>query len=238
MDERDFAELISVFLKGAGPDNTPDSNEPGAHATDNPQQAPSDAELRKNIIEALAEKIKESQEVEEVALQETPDDEALQETVMFDDTRANADEEALPVVDIDEQLVTKEEVDKLLNKDEPANIMPLQQILHRFLDLDGVIAAMLITRDGFTVDYASNIEFEFDMVSAVAATGFAVFGKIGDELGKGVLDIAMLEYDAGPVIISPVVHDVALVVVASQWATLGRIRWEIKKQANDLITHL
>jgi predicted regulator of Ras-like GTPase activity (Roadblock/LC7/MglB family) len=29
-----------------------------------------------------------------------------------------------------------------------------------------------------------------------------------------------------------------LAVVASQWATLGRIRWEIKKQADELVASL
>jgi len=40
------------------------------------------------------------------------------------------------------------------------------------------------------------------------------------------------------VIIAPIVPDIALVVVASQWTTLGRIRWEIKKHRDELIASL
>ncbi|OFW35088.1 MAG: hypothetical protein A2074_07320 [Candidatus Aquicultor primus] len=117
-------------------------------------------------------------------------------------------------------------------------MVTLQQILHRFTALDGVIAALLVTRDGFIVDYASNIEFELDMVSAVVATGFGMLDRIGSELERGALSTGMLEYEEGTVVISPLVPDIALVIIASQWTTLGRIRWEIKKYGDELIANL
>lgn len=235
MDEKDFAELISVFLKGseAGKETSDKEREPSADA-DDAESPPSEAEVRKNIIEALAERIKESQEEEGGELP------SLLETGASGEIPAEpaeeSSEEALEVEE--EQLITKEEVDQLLSKDEPAEIVTLQQILHRFTALDGVIAALLVTRDGFVVDYASNIEFELDMVSAVVATGFGMLDKIGTELERGTLQTGMLEYENGTVVITPLVPDIALVVVASQWATLGRIRWEIKKHSDELVANL
>lgn len=231
MDEHDFAELISVFLKGTEPDEAPESkanNETGAAET---KQASNKAEIRKNIIEALAEKIRGSQSAEDADIASQSND--LEEPESTEEFTVSE-----PAQSISETLVTKEEVDKLLNKDEPEEIVTLQQILHRFTDLDGVIAVLLVTRDGFTVDFASNIELDLDMISAVVATGFGSLDKIGYELNQGALQTAMLEFENGPVIIAPIVPDIALVVVASQWTTLGRIRWEIKKHRDELIASL
>ncbi|MDI6817012.1 MAG: roadblock/LC7 domain-containing protein [Actinomycetota bacterium] len=222
MDEKDFAELISVFLKGSELGKDAAGKEQGSiDDTFDPESSSNEAEVRKNIIEALAERIKESQEAEEVAGAENP---------------AETPEEETP--EVEEELITKEEVDQLLSKEEPAEIVTLQQILHRFTALDGVIAALLVTRDGFIVDYASNIEFELDMVSAVVATGFGMLDKIGSELERGALSTGMLEYEEGTVVISPLVPDIALVIIASKWTTLGRIRWEIKKYGDELIANL
>ncbi|HCG98427.1 MAG TPA: hypothetical protein DE036_01040 [Actinobacteria bacterium] len=222
MDEKDFAELISVFLKGSELGKDAAEKERGStDAAFDPESSSNEAEVRKNIIEALAERIKESQEAEEVAAIENPSENPEDETP-----------------EVEEELITKEEVDQLLSKEEPAEIVTLQQILHRFTALDGVIAALLVTRDGFIVDYASNIEFELDMVSAVVATGFGMLDRIGSELERGALSTGMLEYEEGTVVISPLVPDIALVIIASQWTTLGRIRWEIKKYGDELIANL
>ncbi len=251
MDERDFAELISVFLKGNEPDETPENKTSDETGTAETKQASSEAEIRKNIIEALAEKIKGSQSAEDTDIESQGNDleepESAEEDAserIFPEVAGNEEPGAEeftvsePMQSISDVLVTKEEVDKLLSKNEPEEIITLQQILHGFTDLDGVIAALLVTRDGFTVDFASNIELDLDMVSAVVATGFGLLDKIGYELNQGALQTAMLEFENGPVVIAPIVPDIALVVVASQWTTLGRIRWEIKKHGDELIASL
>jgi hypothetical protein len=252
LDEKDFAELISVFLKGseAGKDTADRDNESTDTAFDSESSA-NEAEVRKNIIEALAERIKESQEAEDTVAaisSETAtiaDDTVSDRWASVEEGAGGPSQEAIeekPREETsggeEEQLITKEEVDQLLSKEEPAEIVTLQQILHRFTALDGVIAALLVTRDGFVVDYASNIEFELDMVSAIVATGFGMLDKIGSELERGALQFGMLEYENGTVVITPLVPDIALVVVASQWTTLGRIRWEIKKHGDELIANL
>jgi len=238
LDERDFAELISVFLKGNEPDETSSSKEKKEAGDVSDEKQPSnEAEIRKNIIEALAEKIKESSDAKspdnltaEVALEEIlPSGAAIEEF-------AAGEENSTP--ESPEEVVTQEEVKTLLSTEGPEAQGALRQILKNFTELDGVVAALVVSHDGFTVDYVSDVEFELDMVSAVIATGFNALDKIGHELNQGGLKIAMLEYEHGPVVVSPLVEDIVLVVVASQWTTLGRIRWEIKKRSAELIANL
>jgi predicted regulator of Ras-like GTPase activity (Roadblock/LC7/MglB family) len=299
MDERDFAELISVFLKGSDTNNEIASTDTDEQSTDAPNTNADEAEIRKNIIEALAEKIRESKDKtalpekdvveriqdagqaiagnvknnvndngkketsilteEKIALQtivESPSDsldktssDKIEDEVILPDTTPqkisslnNADIETVSSLAA-EDLVTEEEAETLLigNEyiDEPGIDVPLQHILQRFLELDGVNAALLVSRDGFTVEHASKMELDdLDTISAIIATGFSLLDKIGDELKQNALQIAMLEYLNGPIIVTPLVHDIVLVIVASQWATLGRIRLEIKRQSSELIVNL
>jgi predicted regulator of Ras-like GTPase activity (Roadblock/LC7/MglB family) len=293
MDERDFAELISVFLKGSESTDELIIEENDEQASTTAHVQSNEAEIRKNIIEALAEKIRESQdknpaqaeqieqtpaietervktevetvEVPEASLgadnspregtrkgeKETASAGTTGETVSADaaiDTETGtdtvtttatvADTETEPVAGISNDLVTEEEVVTLLLGEDREEDASLQKILHRFLKLDGIVAALLVSRDGFTVEHVRNVEFDLDMVSAIVATGFGSLDKIGNELDRGDLRIAMLEYLNGPVILAPLVPDIVLVIVASQWATIGRIRWEIKKQTDELIISL
>ncbi|MCL6472443.1 MAG: roadblock/LC7 domain-containing protein [Firmicutes bacterium] len=244
MDERDFAELISVFLKGNEPDESPDDKKKKKKDAERgrPKQ-PNEAEIRKNIVEALAERIKnanapqnadgkEASSSEAIAAQEIAEESAIIEEV------AEKIITAEPVDNTASDLVTQEEVESLLNDEDPLDMVTLQQLLHRFIDIDGVIAAVLVTRDGFTIDHVSSTELDAEMVSAIIATSFSVLDRIGYELNQGGLKTALLEFEHGPVAVSSLNPDVALVIVASQWTTLGRIRWEIKKLGDEIIARL
>jgi len=242
LDERDFAELISVFLKGNEPDDS-SKEKKGDGGDKETSQSVSETELRKNIIEALAEKIKETQESqpEDFSVGAMLEEAASAEEIMEE---APSIEEAVEEViseepaNIEEDLVTDEEVSKLLSDSKPSEDASLHHVLSYLTDLDGVTSALVVSRDGFIVDHVSNVKFELDMVSAVVATGFNILDKIGQELKNGEFEAAMIEYANGPVVISPLVEDIMLVVTASSDTTLGRIRWEVKKQKEKIVANL
>jgi len=58
---------------------------------------------------------------------------------------------------------------------------------------------------------------------------------MGNQLGKGQLSMSMIEYDEGPVMLSPIGEDAFLVVVADKDANLGMIRLKIKKHTGDIV---
>lgn len=244
MDERDFAELISVFLKGNELDGTlisKDAKKP-ANAAD-ADQSSGEFDDQRSIIEALAKKIKDSQ-IEEnkervsarIVTEDSKEIETEPSTAIGTDVKPLSTDKAER--GREEQLITEEEAIKLLRKGESAEITALRQKLHQFLNLDGVLAALLVTRSGFVVENVSTIGFNMDEISAVIATGFEKLDKIGLELDQGGLQLAMLEYEQGPVLISPLNQDIVLTIVATQWTTLGRIRWEIKKRGEEITANL
>jgi predicted regulator of Ras-like GTPase activity (Roadblock/LC7/MglB family) len=107
----------------------------------------------------------------------------------------------------------------------------LRGILDGLMKIDGITAAMVVGRDGFVIESATNGSegLESDTVGAIAASSFGSFGQMGGELRLGALDSLLLEYEMGPVAVSPAGPDAVLAVVADQRANLGRLRIEMRK---------
>jgi len=107
----------------------------------------------------------------------------------------------------------------------------LKGILDGLMKIDGITAAMVVGRDGFVIESATNggEGLESDTVGAIAASSFGSFGQMGGELRLGALDSILLEYEMGPVAVSPAGPDAVLAVVADRQANLGRLRIEMRR---------
>ena len=106
----------------------------------------------------------------------------------------------------------------------------LRGILDGLMKIDGITAAMVVGRDGFVIESATHGEgMESDTVGAIAASSFGSFGQMGGELRLGALDSILLEYEMGPVAVSPAGPDAVLAVVADRQANLGRLRIEMRR---------
>ncbi len=118
------------------------------------------------------------------------------------------------------------------NKEKP--MATLRDLLSELSKLQGVNAVCLVGCDGFLIDSISNAKMEAELVGAIASSGFGASESIGRELGRGALEITMLEFGQGPVIISPVGKDFLLVIVAGKDASLGMLRLKIKKLGTEI----
>jgi predicted regulator of Ras-like GTPase activity (Roadblock/LC7/MglB family)/CheY-like chemotaxis protein len=111
----------------------------------------------------------------------------------------------------------------------------LKDVLTEFTNVPGVNTACLVGRDGFLLDSIAISGIDTEMIGAIASSGFGASESMGNQLGKGQLSMSMIEYDEGPVMLSPVGGDAFLVVVAEKDANLGMIRLKIKKHTGDII---
>ncbi len=119
-----------------------------------------------------------------------------------------------------------------INKEKPMS--KLKDLLTELSKLQGVSAVCLVGVDGFLIDSISNAKMEAELVGAIASSGFGASESIGRELGRGLLEVTMLEFEQGPVLISPVGKDFLLVIVAGRDASLGMLRLKIKKLGTDI----
>lgn len=104
----------------------------------------------------------------------------------------------------------------------------LQKTLQQILNLSGVTAVSLISRDGFVVDYVSHTDVDLEAIGAVIASGFGASEVIGIELTLGYLNQCILEYDTNKIVMAAV-SDNVLAVITEGDAIIGQIRYNIQK---------
>ena len=105
----------------------------------------------------------------------------------------------------------------------------LRGILDGLLKVEGVTAALVVGRDGFVIESATAAAIDTDAIAAIAASGLAASEAMGGELQLGPLGAILIEYEVGPVAVTPVGSHAALAVVGNQGANLGRLRVEMRK---------
>lgn len=113
-----------------------------------------------------------------------------------------------------------------------------KEILNMFTSLEGVRASCLVGRDGFLLDSDARQDIDPEMIGAIAATGFGSSDSMGRQLGKGSMVMTLIEYESGPVLLSPVGEDGFVVIVADKAANFGMIRLSLKKHASELAARL
>lgn len=107
----------------------------------------------------------------------------------------------------------------------------IQQILTEFTKIEGVYATCLVGRDGFLLDSIASPGIDPELIGAIASSGFGSAESMGNQLGQANLNMTMLEYEDGPVILSPVGAEAFLVIIANQKTNLGWIRLTLKKNS-------
>ncbi|MCK5138833.1 MAG: roadblock/LC7 domain-containing protein [Thermodesulfovibrionia bacterium] len=105
----------------------------------------------------------------------------------------------------------------------------MKDVLKKFSKISGVRAVCFAGRDGFMVDSIVKSDEDAEMISAFASGGFRVTETMGKQLEMGKLNVSMIEYEKGPVILAHVGDDTFLVIVAKKGSNIGMIRLAILK---------
>jgi hypothetical protein len=114
------------------------------------------------------------------------------------------------------------------------NMAELKELLVEFTNIPGVSTVCLVGRDGFLLDSMAPQGIDSEMIGAIASGGFGASESMGNQLAKGNLTMTMIEYESGPVMLSPIGEEAFLVVVAGKESNLGMIRLKIKKHAKEI----
>lgn len=113
-----------------------------------------------------------------------------------------------------------------------------RDVLDSIKSVPGISAAVCVGRDGFVIDSASDSSTDVEMLGATVSTGMGSSETIGRELDVGTMFQAMLEYDAGIVMMAGIGEDAILAVLAGTDASLGNIRLQIRKNIPRLLDAL
>jgi predicted regulator of Ras-like GTPase activity (Roadblock/LC7/MglB family)/CheY-like chemotaxis protein len=120
------------------------------------------------------------------------------------------------------------------NEEKEKEMEELKKLLSEFTNIPGVNTACLVGRDGFLLNSVTVSGTDAEMVGAIAASGFGASEAMGKQLQKGVMSMTMVEYNNGPIMLSPVGSEAFLVIIADKDANLGMIRLKIKKHSKEI----
>lgn len=157
------------------------------------------------------------------------------EALLMEGVRRMDEKSALAAAEAEESSVNEDSVVDDDNANKEDDMAELKEVLTEFTNIPGVNTACLVGRDGFLLDSIAISGIDTEMIGAIASSGFGASESMGSQLGKGALSMSMIEYNEGPVMLSPVGEDAFLVVVAEKDANLGMIRLKIKKHTAQIV---
>lgn len=115
----------------------------------------------------------------------------------------------------------------------------IKDLLTDLVEVEGIKSSVVVGRDGFVIDGVAKGEAkDLDAVGAIVSTGIGTNERMGKELNVGTMTQGMVEYENGVVVLSPLGRHAVLAVVADLGANLGNVRYQVKKQIDDLLAAL
>ncbi|SRR5690554_1268805 len=120
--------------------------------------------------------------------------------------------------------------------------MSLKSHLENMLAIKGVTGVAIVSTDGFIVEGASEEDFDLSFIGGLVASSLASSKVLADLMGEGDIKQTMIEYEKGPVLMTPLdSHGVAgyvAVLTLDTATTLGRVRFQLRKMLPELAGEL
>jgi len=113
--------------------------------------------------------------------------------------------------------------------------MQLAELLNQILEIRGVTSAAVVSGDGELLERVSQRQVDVTFVTGLLASSLASSRVLAGLLGDGEIIQIMLEYEQGPVLLTPLPTDQAqsegylLVVTLDAVGNLGRVRFQLRK---------
>jgi len=146
--------------------------------------------------------------------------------------------DSLTSVQVDNDIIKEETMAKaslvVKSREQDLQERKLNKLLTEFTNIPGVSTICLVGRDGFLLNSVARGGVDPEMIGAIASSGFGTSESMGNQLEKGKLSMTMIEYENGPVMLSPVGKEAFLVVVADKDSNLGMIRLKLKKHTPEI----
>jgi predicted regulator of Ras-like GTPase activity (Roadblock/LC7/MglB family) len=119
------------------------------------------------------------------------------------------------------------------------SMVDLKQTLSRFLGIPGVRLAVLVGRDGLLIEGLSRDGKEdMEAVGAYMTTGLSTAEALGQEISRGSVIGALMEYEHGLVSIEPLGDYALVVTLFDNASSIGRVRHMVKTSRNEILEAL
>jgi predicted regulator of Ras-like GTPase activity (Roadblock/LC7/MglB family) len=118
-------------------------------------------------------------------------------------------------------------------------MVDLKQMLSRFLTIPGVRLAVLVGRDGLLIEGLSRDSKEdMETVGAYMTTSLNTAEALGQEISRGSVVGALMEYEHGLVSVDPLGDFALVVTLFDNASSIGRVRHMVKACRNEILQAL
>lgn len=115
----------------------------------------------------------------------------------------------------------------------------VREILSRVLAVPGVQAVVLVGREGLPIEAAGRGDARFlEALGALGASALGTTEALGQELGQGAAVGALLEYEHALITVDPMGTFAAVVTLAQDASSLGRIRHTLRTSQPEVLQAL
>jgi predicted regulator of Ras-like GTPase activity (Roadblock/LC7/MglB family) len=107
----------------------------------------------------------------------------------------------------------------------------LRDLLTDFVRVEGVNAAVVISRDGFVIEGETNgCDLDHEAVGAVVSIGIGSSAVMANELHVGEIAQTMFECAKGIVVVTFLGANALLALISDASANIGNLRYQLKKR--------
>src|SRR6266700_4368464 len=118
-------------------------------------------------------------------------------------------------------------------------MVDLKQTLSRFLSIPGVRLAVVVGRDGLMIEgLARDGKEDMEAVGAMMTTGLNTAEALGQEISRGNVVGALMEYEQGLVSVDPLGDFALVVTLFDNASSIGRVRHMVKASRNEILQAL
>ena len=111
----------------------------------------------------------------------------------------------------------------------------LKSLLKELTDLEGINAAVVVNRDGFMIDGMMRTgQIDMEYMAAIISAGIGSSEQMARQLELGGITLSMVECEKGVVMVILLDEEAIMAVVADPTATLGNIRYQLKKRLPEI----
>ena len=118
-------------------------------------------------------------------------------------------------------------------------MVDLKQTLSRFLSIPGVRLAVLVGRDGLLIEgLTRDGKEDMEAVGAIMTTGMGAAEALCQEISRGSVVGALMEYEHGLVSVDPLGDFALMVTISDNASSIGRVRHLVKASRNEILEAL
>lgn len=105
----------------------------------------------------------------------------------------------------------------------------IHDLVRAIAQREGVDAAVVLGRDGLVIDARTADTVDAEQVAALVPTVAAAADTLGTSSSRGTLVTAVLEFENGMGVVSPLSADVLLVVLLHPSAAVGPLLYDLRR---------